>query len=148
MTAIVWIRRSLRTYDNKALVEACCTAENDMMTAEYNARNGAALDQLITEHGVSLHKFPVEVWNEIAGIADEVVRDAHDDDIGKRIVDSYFAFRENVRGYSAISEQAYMNARGEGTYAHTRSSSDIVRGCRRPNLVLPPAQQCRIRTSR
>ena len=98
---------------DKALVEACCSAENDMMTAEYNARNGAALEQLINEHGVALHRFPAEVWNEIAGIADEVVRDAHDDDIGKRIVDSYFAFRKNVRGYSAISEQSYMNARSE-----------------------------------
>jgi TRAP-type mannitol/chloroaromatic compound transport system substrate-binding protein len=96
---------------DKALIEACCTAENDVMAAEYNARNGDALTKLINEHGVQLHKFPDEVFNEIAKVADEVVRNAADDDLGQRIIDSYFAFRESVRGWTALSDQAYANAR-------------------------------------
>jgi len=96
---------------DKALIEACCTAENDVMMAEYNARNGAALTQLINEHGVQLHRFPDEVFNEIARVSDEVTRAAAEDDLGQRIVDSFFAFRESVRGWTSLADQAYTNAR-------------------------------------
>jgi TRAP-type mannitol/chloroaromatic compound transport system substrate-binding protein len=96
---------------DQALIEACCTAENDVMAAEYNARNGDALNKLINEHGVQLHEFPEEVWNEIAKVSDEVVRNAAEDDLGQRIVDSYFAFRDSVRAWTSLSDQAYANAR-------------------------------------
>ncbi len=96
---------------DKALVEACCTAENDIMLAEFNARNGEALNKLVNEHGVQLHKFPEDVWNEIARVSDEVVRGAGEDDLGQRIIDSYFAFRDSVRGWTSLADQAYANAR-------------------------------------
>jgi TRAP-type mannitol/chloroaromatic compound transport system substrate-binding protein len=39
------------------------------------------------------------------------VRNAAEDDLGQRIVDSYFAFRDSVRAWTALSDQAYANAR-------------------------------------
>jgi len=97
---------------DKALIQACCDAENDKMMAEYNARNGDALRRLTTDMGVELHRFPEEVFKEIAEAAEQVVADtANEDELAKRIYDSYAAFRKNVSGWTALSDQAYMAAR-------------------------------------
>jgi TRAP-type mannitol/chloroaromatic compound transport system substrate-binding protein len=96
---------------DKALIEACATAENDIMMSEYQARNGDSLNRLINEHGVQLHRFPQDVWDEIAKVSDEVVREAGDDELGQRIVDSYFKFREDVSQWTGLSDQAYANMR-------------------------------------
>jgi TRAP-type mannitol/chloroaromatic compound transport system substrate-binding protein len=97
---------------DKALIEACCTAENDVMASEYNARNGDSLNRLITEHGVQLVKMPDEVFAEIARISDEVVASVgSEDDLGKRIYESYAAFRKSVAPWTRLSEEAYTIAR-------------------------------------
>jgi TRAP-type mannitol/chloroaromatic compound transport system substrate-binding protein len=97
---------------DQALIEACCSAENEVMLAEYNARNGDALNQLLTEHDVSLHEFPEDVWNQIAEASEQVVADvATEDDISKRIYESYAGFRKSVAGWTALSDQSYTDAR-------------------------------------
>lgn len=99
---------------DQALIHACCTAENDVMMAEFNARSGSSLDTLLGEHGVSLHEFPEDVWNEIANLSEQVVADvAAEDDIGKRIYDSYAEFRKSVAGWTKISDQSYTIARAK-----------------------------------
>ncbi len=99
---------------DKALIEACCTAENDAMMAEFNARNGDSLTKLLNDEGVQLHKFPDEVFQAIADASEQVVADtANVDDIGKRIYESYAAFRKSVAGWSKLSDQAYMDARAK-----------------------------------
>ena len=45
----------------KQIVAACCSAENDMMLAEFNGRSPAALASLVNEHGVQLKQFPRDV---------------------------------------------------------------------------------------
>ena len=97
---------------DKELIRNCCSAENDYMFAEFNARNGDSLATLINEHGVTLHKFSDDVFNAIAESSAEVVEEvgAHDE-IGKRILESYKAFRKNVTGWTALSDQGYANAR-------------------------------------
>ena len=93
---------------DKALIEACCHAENDVMMAEFNARNGDALSALINEHGVTLHEFPEDVWKEIAEASEQVVSDAgQEDEIGKRIYESYVNFREKVRDWTRLADTAY-----------------------------------------
>ena len=97
---------------DQALIEACCTAENDIMMAEYNARNGESLDKLINEHGVNLIKFPDDVFGALAKASEEVVASVGDgDEIGKKIFESYFAFRKSVAPITRISEEAYTAAR-------------------------------------
>jgi len=97
---------------DRAMIDACITAENDIMMAEFTARNGAALQSLIENDGVVLHKFPQDVWNEIATAAEQVVADvANDDDLGKRIYESYFAFRTSVMPWTELSDQAYTTYR-------------------------------------
>ena len=98
--------------DVKALIEAACTAENDVMMAEFNANNGPALKRLIEEHGVQLIRFPDEVFGEIAQASEAVVASVGDgDDLGKRIFESYFAFRKQIAPSTRLSEEAYTQAR-------------------------------------
>jgi len=105
---------------DRQLIEACASTENDMMIAEYNANNGAAMRTLIDEHGVDLQAFPREVWDQIAKAGDQVVADtARDDLLGAKIFTSYSRFRKQVAGWSGLSDQAFLAARadalGQGT---------------------------------
>lgn len=97
---------------DQAIIEAACSAENDMMLAEYNARNGDALDKMISQDGVKLMKFPDEVFDQIAKISQSVVADvANAGPIEKRIYDSFAKFRKEVANWTSISDFAYMEAR-------------------------------------
>ena len=97
---------------DKELIKACCSAENDYSLAEFNARNGDSLATLIDEHGVQLHKFSDDIFNAIAKTSHEVVNEVgSEDDIGKRVLESYTAFRKNVTGWTALSDQSYADAR-------------------------------------
>ncbi len=98
--------------EDKAIIEAATTAENDYGLAEFNARNGDALTTLINEHGVQLRKFPDEVLQEIGRVSGEVVRQvASEDPMTQKVFDSFLAFREKAMGWAKISDQAYWNAR-------------------------------------
>ncbi|MCB1507229.1 MAG: TRAP transporter substrate-binding protein [Hyphomicrobiaceae bacterium] len=97
---------------DKELVKAACLAENNVMYSEYMANNGAALSALINEDGVTLRKFPDEVWAEFARLSEEVVNEAAEDDIGRRILASYQQARKDMAGWTKIAEQTYAEARG------------------------------------
>jgi TRAP-type mannitol/chloroaromatic compound transport system substrate-binding protein len=47
--------------DLQSIVMNACKVVNQDMLAEYTARNPAALETLVNEHGVELRKFPDEV---------------------------------------------------------------------------------------
>ncbi len=97
---------------DRALIEACCVAENDVMMAEFNARNGEALERLVDEHDVKLFRFPDEVWDAfVEASADVVATVAQTDDLGKRVHESYTAFQKRVMPWSKLADQSYMDAR-------------------------------------
>ena len=97
--------------EDKEIFKASGLAETELTYSEFNAKNGAALDTLVTKHGVNLKKFPDDVWTEIGKIADQVVKESVDDDLGKRVLESYLKARKDVGGWARIGEQAYLNAR-------------------------------------
>jgi TRAP-type mannitol/chloroaromatic compound transport system substrate-binding protein len=45
------------TSSQQQLIATACQAENSVTLAEFNAKNGAALDVLLTKHGVKLHRY-------------------------------------------------------------------------------------------
>lgn len=98
--------------DLQGLVKDACRIVNEDMYAEYNARNGSALDTLVNKHKVQLRKFPDEVLKELVKVSDEVVAEiANKDELSKRIYESFKAFRDSSSAYLEVSEQAYLNAR-------------------------------------
>lgn len=98
--------------DLQAIVEAACLAMDTEVPAEFTARNSAALQTMVEEHGVELRRLPDDVLARLRELSDEVVTElAGDDPLAKRIVESYRAFAASAKTYSEISEQAYLNAR-------------------------------------
>ena len=98
--------------DLRAMLEVACRASNQDMLDEFTARNAAALQALVAEHGVALRRLPEDVMRRFAELSFAVLEEAAgDNDLNRRILASYRAFLAEVRGYHAISEQAYLNAR-------------------------------------
>ncbi|MHC8508975.1 MAG: TRAP transporter substrate-binding protein [Rhodospirillales bacterium] len=97
---------------DQALIHAACSAENDYMVAEHNAKNGDALATLIREHGVELRQFSDEIYDGFGKAASEVFEDvrAHDE-LAERIHTSFLRARENIGGWTRISDQAYIAQR-------------------------------------
>lgn len=99
--------------DLKAIVENAALAVNSDLLAEYTARNNAALIELVEQHGVELRKLPDDVLDAIRKISYQMTEDLvdEDDELGKRILQSYQQYRKGVIEYHEISERAYINAR-------------------------------------
>ncbi len=99
--------------DLRSIVLGAARVANQDMLAEYTARNNDALETLLTEHRVRLHRFPDDVLQALRGLSQEVVADlAQKDPFARRVFDSYAAFRKKVMAWEDLSERAYLNARG------------------------------------
>ncbi|WP_301387319.1 TRAP transporter substrate-binding protein [Thalassolituus sp. UBA2590] len=98
--------------DLQAIVRITAKAINEDMLAEYTTRNQAALIELKEKHGVDVREFPADVLDKLQTLSDEVVAEvAGADPLSQKVYDSYKAYREQVKAYHAVSEQAYINAR-------------------------------------
>jgi TRAP-type mannitol/chloroaromatic compound transport system substrate-binding protein len=98
---------------DRALIETITDAELTNHTADYYGNNGLALVQLLTESGVKPTRLPDDVWNELARVSFEVTASVADDDqMGRRIVESYDAYRALVGNAGPISQAEYLAKRG------------------------------------
>ena len=89
--------------DLQAIVKAAAKAAHQDMLDEYTARNNAALNQLVSEHGVKLRRLPDDVLKELKKTADEVTAEvAATSDVAKRVYESFNAFREQSGQYHKI----------------------------------------------
>ena len=101
--------------DLQVIVMMACETVNGNMLAEYTARNQAALDQLVNEHGVDLRPFPDEVLIRMKTISAEVLEElAENDPLVRKVFDSQQAFLAKVSRWHDISEVAYYRARDLG----------------------------------
>jgi len=98
--------------DLQQIVMAACAYANQDMLAEYTARNNNALHTLINTHNVKLKQFPNDVLKKLRDLSDEVVAEiAAKDAMGKKVYESFKAFRDQARAWHDVSELAYYNAR-------------------------------------
>ena len=101
--------------DLQKIVELACSAANDQMLAEYVARNGQSLEQLLeleAEGEIEIRQFPDEVLIELRRLSDEVVLDmVNSDPAAEKIYASFDAYRKRTAQWTAISEQAMLNVR-------------------------------------
>ena len=107
--------------DLQAIVKYASRAANQEMLDEYTARNNAALQSLIDEHGVQLRRLPDDVLQALwegtqVAMQDLIASDA----MAAKVYASYSEFYKGVRNYHHISEQAHINMRdevfGDGDY--------------------------------
>jgi TRAP-type mannitol/chloroaromatic compound transport system substrate-binding protein len=97
---------------DQALIKAAATQEDSRMMSEYNAKNGAALDKLITEQGVQVREFNDDVYDAFGEAAEEVFDEvrAHSD-LANRIHESFAATRKDVGRWMNLSDQPYLRQR-------------------------------------
>ncbi|MEL6281109.1 MAG: ABC transporter substrate-binding protein, partial [Pseudomonadota bacterium] len=97
---------------DQAIIEAACNEENARQMAETNANNGVYLSRLVTENGVELREFNDDVYAAFGEAAAEVIEEARDHSaLSTEIFDSFLAARQDIGGWSAISDQAFVNKR-------------------------------------
>ena len=102
--------------DLQQIVTVAARAINQDMLDEYTALNNQALQDLVQNHGVQLRKLPQEVLARLQQISAEVVAEmAASDPQVDEVYQSYQTFRDNVENYHHISEQAYLEAREQGS---------------------------------
>ena len=87
-------------------------AANQDMLDEFTARNNAALQDLVMNHGVQLRRLPDDVLLALYRGSEKAMQQlVADDPMAAKVNESYQKFYDGVRAYHHISEQAYINAR-------------------------------------
>ncbi len=89
------------------------SSENELLFAEFNARNGEALDTLLNKHKVQLKRFSDEILKKLGEASGEVVAEVGNSDAQtKKVYDSFIGFRKGIMEWTKLSEQAFTGARG------------------------------------
>ena len=97
---------------DQLIIEAAASMENDVMFAEYNAKNGAALQRLISQQGVKLRKFSDDIFDAFGEAAQEVFEETRDHSaLANRVVDSFEKGRSEIGAWTEISDVEYINQR-------------------------------------
>ena len=98
--------------DLQRIIEVAVFAENNQVTADFNANNQQALDALVNEHGVNLQQFPEDVIEALARTSAEVVAEiAAGDELSGRVVESMAQFRRNAIRWTATGETSFAETR-------------------------------------
>ncbi len=96
--------------DLQHMLDAVCMENELWVLSQFEAQNGAALQELITKHKVELVRFPDEVLNALRPMAQEVVEEeAAKTPMATKVNNSFKAFQKVVGTWGAVSEQAYYN---------------------------------------
>jgi len=98
--------------DLQEIVKAAARAAYDDMYTEYVARSGLALRTLVQDHGVQLRVVPRDILIAMGNAANEVLNDVRgNDDISRRVVESYLAYRALVIPWTRVGELQFLNSR-------------------------------------
>ncbi|MFV2034760.1 MAG: TRAP transporter substrate-binding protein [Halocynthiibacter sp.] len=99
--------------DLKQVVSLAAESLYNPVWTEYTTKHARSLKVLVDEKGVQVKKFPEEVITAMGKAAAEVIDDLRqdDDELVKRITESFFAYRDSVGGYMTYADNGQMNAR-------------------------------------
>ena len=97
---------------DQMIIEAAAAMENDVMMAEYNAKNGAALKRLVNDHGVKLEKFNDKVYDAFAKGAGEVYEEVQQhSDLAARTHKAFVKSRKEIGSWTNLSDSPYIQQR-------------------------------------
>jgi TRAP-type mannitol/chloroaromatic compound transport system substrate-binding protein len=100
------------TKADQLMIEAASSMENDVMMAEYNAKNGEYLNKLVNEQGVKVREFSDDIYDAFGEAADEVFETVKShSDLANRIHESFVSSRTSVGSWAKLSDQAYVRQR-------------------------------------
>ncbi len=99
--------------DLKQAVSFACESLYNPVWTEYTTKHARSLQTLINDHDVQVKKFPDEVINAMGEAAKEVIADLREDDdeLVRRITESFVSYRDLVGTYMTYADNGQMNAR-------------------------------------
>ena len=97
----------------QAAIQAAAAQENVNMLAEFDARSGPALQELIQKHEVKLERMPRDVLEAQGAAAGELMEEmlASSDPMVSKITSSFLKARWELAQWTRISSQGFANAR-------------------------------------
>jgi TRAP-type mannitol/chloroaromatic compound transport system substrate-binding protein len=96
--------------DLQHMLDAICMENELWVLSQFEARNGAALQELITKHNVELIQFPEEVLNSLREMSLEVVEEeAKKTPLATKVNDSFKAFQKVAGAWGSVSEKSYYD---------------------------------------
>nr|MDJ0783186.1 ABC transporter substrate-binding protein [Desulfosarcinaceae bacterium] len=96
--------------DLQGAVDAVAAETNMWSLSEFEAGNGAALQELITTHKVNLKRFPEELLAKLREMAKETMEEeAEKDAASRKVHEAFKKFKEQVGTWGSVSENAYYN---------------------------------------
>lgn len=96
--------------DLQMALDAVAAETNMWSLCEFEAGNGAALQELISQHNVNLKRFPEDLLADLRKMAMETLEEEADKDAASRKVhEAYKKFKEQVGVWGSVSENAYYN---------------------------------------
>ncbi len=96
--------------DLQHIVDAACVENEHWVLAQFDARNGAALQTLINKHKVPVVPFPDAVLDAMKPLAEAVrEEEAAKSPMAKKVNESFKIFQKEVGTWGSISEKAYYN---------------------------------------
>ena len=99
--------------DLKMAIRIACQSLHDQVLTEYNTKHPLALQELVANEDVIVKQVPEALLIELGNAAGEVVAELreHEDELVRRICESYLAYRAHMVEYMSYSENGVMNAR-------------------------------------
>jgi TRAP-type mannitol/chloroaromatic compound transport system substrate-binding protein len=101
--------------DLKNAVSMACESLYNPVWTEYTTKHALALQKLVAEQGVQLREMPEDVIMAMGKAAGEVIAELREDDdeLVKRITESFVAYRDSVGAYKSKADNGQMNARAK-----------------------------------
>ena len=96
--------------DIQNAIQTASHAANVQMLADYDARNGTALDEIVAAGGVELRTFPTDYLATLENLANVLFAESSESSpMFAKIWEQWVPFRDSIRGFHAISEKAYLD---------------------------------------
>jgi TRAP-type mannitol/chloroaromatic compound transport system substrate-binding protein len=96
--------------DLQLVVDAVAAEINMWSLCEFDAGNGAALQELITKHKVNLKRFPEKLMTDLRLLAKETMEEEADKDaMSRKVHEAFKKFKAQVGVWGSVSENEYYN---------------------------------------
>ncbi|MFD0858448.1 TRAP transporter substrate-binding protein [Roseovarius aquimarinus] len=101
--------------DLKQAVAFACESLYNPVWTEYTTKHALSLKSLVEEQGVMVRMFPEDIITAMGNAAKEVIDELrqNDDELVKRITESFIAYRDSVGSYMTYADNGQMNARAK-----------------------------------